>query len=63
MVNTLLGAAANMALNLYVIPRYGVVGAAVSTLVSYCLAGFVLNALSSRSRPMFWLQLRAFTFG
>jgi PST family polysaccharide transporter len=62
MLNTLIGAAANMALNFYVIRRFGVLGAAISTLASYCLAGFVLNALSSRSRPMFWLQLRAFAF-
>jgi len=62
MLNTLIGGAANVALNLYVIPRFGAVGAAMSTLVSYCLAGFVLNALSARSRPVFWLQLRAFAF-
>jgi PST family polysaccharide transporter len=62
MLNTLIGAGANVALNLFVIRRFGVVGAAMSTLASYCLAGFVLNALSARSRPMFWLQLRSFAF-
>lgn len=62
MLNTLIGAGANIALNLYVIRRFGVLGAAVSTLASYCLAGFVLNAFSARSRPMFWLQLRSFAF-
>jgi PST family polysaccharide transporter len=62
MLNTVIGAAANVALNLYVIRRFGAVGAAMSTLVSYCLAGFVLNALSARSRPVFWLQLRSFAF-
>jgi PST family polysaccharide transporter len=62
MLNTLAGAVVNIVLNFYVIRRYGVLGAAASTLASYCLAGFVLNALSSRSRPMFRLQLRSFAF-
>jgi PST family polysaccharide transporter len=62
MLNTVLGAVANVALNLYMVRRYGAVGAALSTLVSFCLAGFVLNAASARSRPMFWLQLRSLAF-
>jgi PST family polysaccharide transporter len=62
MLNTVLGAVANVAMNLYMIRRYGAVGAALSTLVSFCLAGFVLNAASARSRPMFWLQVRSLAF-
>ncbi|HVZ34588.1 MAG TPA: oligosaccharide flippase family protein, partial [Polyangiaceae bacterium] len=62
MTYTLLGAIANCVINLYAIPRYGPIGAAAATLVSYCLAGFVLNAFSARSRPVFMLQMRALTF-
>jgi len=62
MVNTAIGAVVNCALNLYAIPRYGVVGAAVSTLVSYAVAGFLLNALDPRSRPLFDMQFRSVTF-
>ncbi|MGH8218254.1 MAG: flippase [Steroidobacteraceae bacterium] len=62
MINTLIGAAANILLNFIVIPRYGVIGAAFATLVSYCLAGFVLNAAAAPSRPAFVLQLRSLVF-
>jgi PST family polysaccharide transporter len=59
MVHTLLGALANIGLNSYMIPRFGPVGSAFSTLVSYSLAGFWLNGLSSHTWPIFRLQLRA----
>lgn len=59
MVHTLAGAGANVALNYYLIPRFGVQGAAVSTLISYSLAAFWLNALNKRTIPIFQLQLRA----
>lgn len=62
MIYTAVGAAVNIGLNLYAIPRYGVVGAAVSTLVSYAVAGFLLNAVDRRSRPLFGMQLRSVTF-
>jgi PST family polysaccharide transporter len=62
MVYTMIGAVVNCMLNLYAIPHYGVVGAAVSTLVSYGAAGFLLNACNRNSRPMFGMQLRSLTF-
>lgn len=59
MVNTIIGGLVNVGMNLYAIPHYGVTGAAVSTLASYAVAGFALNALSARSRPVFAMQIRA----
>ena len=59
MVYTLLGALANIALNLLMVPRYGPVGCAYSTLISYSLAAFWLNGFNRRTRPVFRLQLRA----
>ena len=60
MYQTLAGAGLNVVMNLYLIPKYGVVGAAFSTLASYALSGVALNAFSARTRPLFILQLRAF---
>jgi PST family polysaccharide transporter len=59
MLYTMLGALVNVAMNTYMIPHYGVVGAAVATLVSYCLTGFLMNAASAASRPVFILQVRS----
>jgi len=59
MLYTILGALANVALNFYMIPRFGAVGCAVATLVSYGLTGLFLNAATAASRPMFWLQVRS----
>ena len=62
MINTIIGAFVNCLLNLYAIPHFGVVGAAVATLVSYAVAGFALNGLDARSRPVFVMQLRSIAF-
>jgi polysaccharide transporter, PST family len=59
MVHTLVGAVANVILNTYMIPHFGPVGAAISTLVSYSLAAFWLNPFSHRTRPVFAVQVRA----
>ncbi|MET0285507.1 MAG: flippase [Polyangiales bacterium] len=56
---TLLAALANVALNVLLIPRYGGVGAAVATVVSYALSAFACNVLWADTRDLFWLQLRA----
>lgn len=43
LMQTLLGAATNVSLNLFLIPRYGPAGAATATVVSQFLAAIVLN--------------------
>lgn len=57
MAHTVAGAVTNIAMNLYLIPHYGAVGAAVSTLVSYSMAAVLLNLLSRQTRPVFHIQL------
>jgi PST family polysaccharide transporter len=62
MVNTVVGAICNVLLNLTLIPHMGVTGAAVATLVSYCVAGILMNAATRQSRPVFFVQLRSLVF-
>jgi PST family polysaccharide transporter len=59
LVRSTLGAAANVALNLLLIPAYGARGAALATLVSQTFTHVLLNAAFASSRGIFRLQLRA----
>jgi polysaccharide transporter, PST family len=56
---TCIGAAVNVALNLYMIPAYGPKGAAISTIVSQGGASVFFNAFNYRTRPIFLRQVRA----
>ncbi|MBL8097262.1 MAG: flippase [Anaerolineales bacterium] len=58
-VRTVLGAVTNVGLNLWLLPIYGGIGAAIATLISYALSAWAGNLLGSATRPMFWLQLRS----
>lgn len=53
------GAVTNVLLNLILIPLYGAVGAAISTVVSYAVSGMLMNATERRTRPLFWMQAKA----
>lgn len=57
---TVTGAVINIAMNLVLIPRYSAMGAAIATVVSYAISGVFTNALSSRTRPVFILQMQSF---
>jgi polysaccharide transporter, PST family len=59
LLKAILGALTNIVLNFLLIPRFGPVGAAISTTVSYALSGVFLNAFNSRARRIFLLQLNA----
>jgi O-antigen/teichoic acid export membrane protein len=52
-----LGAVSNIVLNLLLIPRYGGLGAAIATTISYALSAVILNAFSAKTRKIFALQL------
>ena len=54
------GAVTNVALNFWLIPRFGAVGAAVATLASQWIASIFLNALFTSTRELFRLQCRSF---
>lgn len=60
---TLLGAGLNIALNLLLIPRYGIVGAAVATLITQAVVSVGFDALHARTRLLFSLNCHALVFG
>jgi PST family polysaccharide transporter len=62
LLRTLLCALLNAVLNVILIPRYSYTGAACATAISHAVNAFALNLFDSRTRPFFFLQLRAFTF-
>ena len=59
LVATLIGAVANIALNLAFIPRWGGLGAAYATVISYGLAAWVASYFHPRVRATASLQTRA----
>lgn len=56
---TLAGAIINVILNYYLIPRYGINGAAWATLISQAVASVLFNALNKKTRPLFYIQIKA----
>jgi PST family polysaccharide transporter len=56
---TLAGAIGNVLLNLVLIPKLSAMGAAISTVISYAIAGVIANAFDPRTRPIFLLQVRS----
>ncbi|MCE9681655.1 flippase [Halomonas alkalisoli] len=59
---TAAGAVVNVILNLLLIPKWGVYGAAFATVTSQLLASYVFNALTPKGRIIFRLQTKAFLF-
>jgi PST family polysaccharide transporter len=53
---TLIGAVLNILLNFYMIPYYGVVGAALATALSQCISVWISNLFFKVNRPLFWMQ-------
>lgn len=56
---TVLGVVVSVGLNLLLIPRLGVMGAAVAVLLSQAVSAVLANALWPQTRPVFRIQLRA----
>lgn len=54
-LNTAAGALINIALNYYLLPRYGIIGASWATLISYALAAYLLQAIWPKTRTNFLL--------
>lgn len=59
MQRTLLGAVTNIALNLWWIPLYGVVGAALATVASQIVAAWLFDLVQPVTRPMFFMKFNA----
>lgn len=59
MWGTVLGAVLNVALNLVLIPRCGVIGSAWATVISQVISLYLSNIFFAGTRRLFWLQARA----
>lgn len=59
-VRNLVAAAISIGLNFVLLPRYGALGAAITTVVATVWVFFIGAALARRTRPCFWLTLPAF---
>lgn len=59
---TLAGCVLNILLNLYMIPTYGIYGAAIATIISQTVASYLFNAMSRKTWVTFKLQSKAFLF-
>lgn len=57
---TAAGAVTNVVLNLVLIPRWGINGAALATLLSYAISSYLSLAVLPRTRKNFFLATRAF---
>jgi len=60
---TSLGAGLNVALNFYLIPRHGAIGAAIAMLCSQCASIWLANYFLVGGRKLFWLQTNAMLLG
>ena len=54
------GAICNVILNVIMIPKYGISGAAISTFISQSVAAYFYDALNHKTRATFWMKTRSF---
>lgn len=59
MLRTSLGAVVNIVLNFLLIPKYGIIGAAFTTLISQIVAAFVFDLFYKRTRGTFLMKLKS----
>jgi len=59
---TLSGAIVNVVLNLVLIPIYGLLGAAIATVISYTIAGLLFDLFNKKTRIMFRMKVNAILF-
>ena len=62
MLRTSLGAVVNIILNFILIPSYGIVGAAFTTLISQITAAFIFDLFYKRTRGNFLMKLKSLLF-
>jgi PST family polysaccharide transporter len=61
-IASLVGAAINIGLNLWLIPLYQGLGAAIATVISYAFADYVMCFLYPPARKFGWVMTKALTF-
>jgi O-antigen/teichoic acid export membrane protein len=54
---TFYGMIINIILNSILIPAYGIQGSAIATLISYFVAGFMIDLLNKKTRHLFYMKL------
>lgn len=59
LIRTLIGAVVNITLNFIMIPRYGVIGAAIATLISQAFASYFGYLFIRKYWPVFMMQTKA----
>jgi O-antigen/teichoic acid export membrane protein len=59
LIRTIIGLVFNGLLNLILIPKFGIQGAAIATLISQSIASSISLMLIKRTRPIFYLQLQS----
>jgi O-antigen/teichoic acid export membrane protein len=57
---TLIGAFVNILANLLLIPKFGVQGAAIGTLLSQAAAAYLFDFLHPKTRGVFWMKSKSF---
>jgi O-antigen/teichoic acid export membrane protein len=57
---TFCGALANVVLNLFMIPKYGIQGAAIATLLSQALAAYIFDLFNFKTRKTFFMKTKSF---
>jgi O-antigen/teichoic acid export membrane protein len=62
LIRTVCGLIINISLNLVLIPRYGINGAAIATLFSQAMASSFSLLIFRKTRKMFFTQLRSITY-
>ncbi|MEN8120039.1 MAG: flippase [Bacteroidota bacterium] len=62
LIKTILGATINITLNIILIPKYGIIGAAWATLITYAFIGYFSNLLFKPTRKLFKIQTNAVFF-
>lgn len=60
LLNTIAGAFANVVLNIYLIPLYGVEGAAFATVIAQAISSYLMNLAFKETRPNFFRLTAAF---
>ncbi len=59
---TAVGALVNIALNFILIPAYGVVGAAIGTLIAQIISAYIFDLMFASTRKQFEIKTRSFFF-
>ncbi|WP_373540796.1 flippase [Chamaesiphon sp.] len=56
---TLSGAVVNILLNIFLIPIYGGLGAAIATVIAQAVASFISNGINPKTRKLFKVQIKS----